>query len=63
MDAFLAACVMPMALVGGIFIAGTLTGTAFSVSAAIGFVALFGVAAMDGIIVLACFNTMIEARG
>ncbi len=58
MDAFLAACVMPMALVGGIFTL-YLTGTAFSVSAAIGFVALFGIAAMDGIIVLACFNTMI----
>ena len=40
-----------MALIGGIF-ALFLTGTPFSVSAAIGFVALFGIAAMDGIIVL-----------
>ena len=32
------------------------TGTPFSVSAAIGFVALFGIAAMDGIIVLSYYN-------
>ena len=37
-----------------------LTGTPFSVSAAIGFVALFGIAAMDGIIVLSYFNRLIE---
>ena len=48
-----------MALVGGIF-ALFLTGTAFSVSAAMGFVALFGIAAMDGIILLSYFNRMIE---
>ena len=44
-----------MALIGGIF-ALYLTGTPFSVSAAIGFVALFGIAAMDGIIVLSYYN-------
>jgi cobalt-zinc-cadmium resistance protein CzcA len=54
-DMLLAASVMPMALIGGI-IALFLTGTPFSVSAAIGFVALFGIAAMDGIIVLSYFN-------
>ena len=47
-DTLLAASVIPMALIGGIF-ALWLTGTPFSVSAAIGFVALFGIAAMDGI--------------
>jgi cobalt-zinc-cadmium resistance protein CzcA len=57
-DALLAASAIPMALVGGVF-ALFLTGTAFSVSAAIGFVALFGIAAMDGIIVLSSFNRMI----
>jgi len=57
-DALLAGSVIPMALVGGIF-ALFLTGTPFSVSAAIGFVALFGIAAMDGIIILAYFNRMI----
>jgi cobalt-zinc-cadmium resistance protein CzcA len=58
-DMALAASVMPMALIGGIF-ALIVTGTPFSVSAAIGFVALFGIAAMDGIIVLAYFNRLIE---
>ena len=57
-DMLLAASVMPMALVGGIF-ALSITGTPFSVSAAIGFVALFGIAAMDGIIVLSYFNRLI----
>jgi cobalt-zinc-cadmium resistance protein CzcA len=59
-DALLAASVIPMALIGGIF-ALALTGTPFSVSAAIGFVALFGIAAMDGIIVLSYFNRLLQA--
>ena len=54
-DMLLAASVIPMALIGGIF-ALYVTGTPFSVSAAIGFVALFGIAAMDGIIVLTYYN-------
>jgi heavy metal efflux system protein len=56
----LAASAIPMALVGGIF-ALILTGIPFSVSAAIGFVALFGISAMNGIIVIAYFNTLIDA--
>jgi len=59
-DTLLAASVMPMALVGGIF-ALVLTETPFSVSAAIGFVALFGIAAMDGIIVINYYNLQIAA--
>jgi heavy metal efflux system protein len=59
-DVLLAASVIPMALIGGIF-ALALTGTPFSVSAAIGFVALFGIATMDGIIVLSYYNLHIEA--
>jgi len=58
-DALLAASVMPMALVGGVF-ALFLTGTAFSVSAAIGFVGLFGVSVMEGIIILTYFNALID---
>jgi cobalt-zinc-cadmium resistance protein CzcA len=58
-DVLLAASVIPMALIGGIF-ALALTGTPFSVSAAIGFVALFGVATMDGILVLSYYNLHIE---
>jgi heavy metal efflux system protein len=54
-DVLLAASVIPMALVGGIF-ALCITGTPFSVSAAIGFVALFGIAAMDGILVISYYN-------
>ncbi len=59
-DMLLAASVMPMALIGGVF-ALYLSGTPFSVSAAIGFVALFGIAAMDGIIVIAFYNRQIAA--
>ncbi len=59
-DVLLAASVIPMALVGGIF-ALFLTGTAFSVSAAIGFVALFGIAAMDGILVISYYNLSLGA--
>jgi cobalt-zinc-cadmium resistance protein CzcA len=59
-DVWLAASVIPMALIGGIF-ALYLSGTAFSVSAAIGVVALFGIATMDGIIVLSYYNLHIDA--
>jgi len=58
-DMLLAASVMPMAMVGGIF-GLKLTGTPFSISAAIGFVALFGISVMDGIIVLNAFNQLID---
>jgi cobalt-zinc-cadmium resistance protein CzcA len=58
-DVLLAVSVIPMALIGGVF-ALVLTGTPFSVSAAIGLVALFGIATMDGIIVLSYYNLHIE---
>jgi len=58
-DMLLAASVMPMAMVGGI-VGLRLTGTPFSISAAIGFVALFGISVMDGIIVLNAFNRLID---
>jgi cobalt-zinc-cadmium resistance protein CzcA len=58
-EALLAASVIPMALVGGIF-ALWVTGTAFSVSSAIGFVALFGIAAMDGILVLSYYHLSLD---
>ncbi len=59
-DTLLAASVMPMALIGGIF-ALFLSGTPFSVSAAIGFIGLFGISVMEGIIVLTYFNQMLES--
>jgi cobalt-zinc-cadmium resistance protein CzcA len=52
--------VIPMAIVGGIF-ALFIGGIAFSVSAAIGFIALFGIAVMDGIIILSQFNNLVDA--
>ncbi len=55
----LAFSVIPMALVGGILTL-VVTGTAFSISAAIGFVALFGIATMDGILVVSTFNQHID---
>ena len=58
-DALLAVSVMPMALVGGI-VALFVTGTPFSVSAAIGFIGLFGISVMEGIIVLSYFNQLID---
>jgi Cu/Ag efflux pump CusA len=60
-DMALAASVMPMALIGGVF-ALFLTGTPFSVSAAIGFIALFGIAAMDGIMVLSYYKSVQSAN-
>jgi len=60
LDMALAASVIPMALMGGV-LALTLTGTPFSISAAIGFVALFGISVMDGIIVLTSFNNFVAA--
>ncbi len=58
-EVLLAASVIPMALVGGV-LALWVTGTPFSISAAIGFIALFGIATMDGILVLAYFNQHVE---
>jgi heavy metal efflux system protein len=58
-DMLLGLSVIPMALIGGIF-ALFLTATPFSVSAAIGFIALFGISVMDSIIVLSQFNQLIR---
>ncbi len=52
-DTLLAMSVIPMALFG-------ISGIPFSVSAAIGFIALFGIAVMDGIIILSQFNQLID---
>jgi cobalt-zinc-cadmium resistance protein CzcA len=47
--------------VGGIW-ALYLTGTNFSISAAVGFISLFGVAIMDGLLMISYFNSL-RARG
>jgi cobalt-zinc-cadmium resistance protein CzcA len=59
-DALLVASVIPMALLGGI-LALWVSGTAFSVSSAIGFVALFGIAAMDGILILSYYHLSLDS--
>jgi len=59
-DTLLAMSVIPMAVIGGIF-ALVLVQIPFSVSAAIGFIALFGISVMDGIIILSQFNQLIDA--
>ncbi|MEO6781461.1 MAG: efflux RND transporter permease subunit, partial [Bradyrhizobium sp.] len=58
-ETLLAMSVIPMAIFGGVL--GLLvTGIPFSVSAAIGFIALFGIAVMDGIIILSQYNQLID---
>lgn len=58
-DTLLAMSVIPMAIFGGVL--GLLvTGIPFSVSAAIGFIALFGIAVMDGILILSQYNQLID---
>ncbi|RAI44573.1 efflux RND transporter permease subunit [Rhodoplanes roseus] len=59
-DTLLTMSVIPLAVIGGV-LALFVTGTPFSVSAAIGFVALFGIAVMDGIIIVSQYNTLIDA--
>lgn len=58
-DTLLAMSVIPMAVFGGV-LGLFLFGIPFSVSAAIGFIALFGIAVMDGIIILSQYNQLIE---
>ncbi|MDA5194416.1 efflux RND transporter permease subunit [Govanella unica] len=57
-DSLLTLAAIPFAIAGGI-IALYLTGLALSVSAAIGFVSLFGVSVMNGILILTYFNHLI----
>jgi len=59
-DTLLAMSVIPMALLGGVF--GLFVAEVpFSISAAIGFIALFGISVMDGIIILSQFNQLVAA--
>jgi cobalt-zinc-cadmium resistance protein CzcA len=58
-DTLLALSVIPMAIVGGI-LALFVTGIAFSVSAAIGFIALFGISVMDGILIISQYHRLID---
>ncbi len=48
---------IPMAAIGGVF-ALLLRGMPFSISAGVGFIALFGVAVLNGIVLIATFNQL-----
>ncbi len=58
-DTLLAMSVIPMAIFGGV-LGLFIFDIPFSVSAAIGFIALFGIAVMDGIIILSQYNQLID---
>ena len=56
-DALMIICNIPFALIGGIF-ALLLTGIPLSVSAAIGFIALFGQAVLNGVVMVSYINQL-----
>lgn len=58
-DAVLVLLVVPFALVGGIF-SLLFTGTSFSISAAVGFISLFGVAIQGGLILVVRIRDLME---
>jgi cobalt-zinc-cadmium resistance protein CzcA len=59
-DTLLAISVIPMAAIGGILTL-FITHTPLSISAVIGFIALFGISVMNGILVVTSFNQNLEA--
>ena len=48
---------IPLSAIGGVF-ALSLRGMPFSISAGIGFIALFGIAVLNGIVLISCFNQL-----
>ena len=56
-DALLVMANVVAATMGGVW-ALKLTGTAFSISAAVGFISIFGVAVQDGVLLISYFNQM-----
>jgi cobalt-zinc-cadmium resistance protein CzcA len=61
-DSLLALAGIPFAVAGGV-LALQVSGLNFSVSAAIGFVSLFGVSVMDGILMITYYNQERQLRG
>ncbi|MER3447522.1 MAG: CusA/CzcA family heavy metal efflux RND transporter [Candidatus Dadabacteria bacterium] len=57
LDSLLVIVSIPFALIGGI-LALIVTGTNFSISAAVGFISLFGVAVMAGVILISYYNRL-----
>ena len=60
-DSLLVYTAIPLSAIGGIFTL-FITGTNFSISAGVGFIALFGVAVLEGILMIAEFKRL-EAEG
>ncbi len=60
-DAFLVILNVPFALIGGI-LALHITGINFSISAGIGFIALFGVCIQNGVILISVFRKNLDAK-
>jgi cobalt-zinc-cadmium resistance protein CzcA len=60
-DALLTICNVPFALIGGI-LALHLRGMNFSISAGIGFIALFGICIQNGVILISVFKKNVEAK-
>ena len=60
-DALLVMANVVAATMGGVW-ALRLTGTPFSISAAVGFISIFGVAVQDGVLLISYFNQMRAAR-
>jgi cobalt-zinc-cadmium resistance protein CzcA len=61
-DSLMALAGIPFAITGGV-LALFLTGLDFSISAAIGFVSLFGVSVMDGILMITYYNDLRRTQG
>jgi len=61
-DAGLVFLNVPFAIVGGI-ISLLITGTHFSISAGIGFIALFGICIQDGVLLITVFKQNLEGIG
>ncbi|WP_020602498.1 CusA/CzcA family heavy metal efflux RND transporter [Spirosoma spitsbergense] len=61
-QSFLIFTAIPMAAIGGVF-ALLLRGMPFSISAGVGFIALFGVAVLNGIVLIAEFNRLRHEEG
>lgn len=60
-DAIMIICNIPFAMVGGIF-ALLITGIPLSVSAAIGFIALFGQAVLNGVVMVSYINQLRQEK-
>ncbi|MEO9482456.1 MAG: CusA/CzcA family heavy metal efflux RND transporter [Ekhidna sp.] len=59
-DAFLVFTAIPLAAIGGVFLLW-IRGLPFSISAGVGFIALFGIAVLNGIVLIGHYKSLIES--